>query len=119
MPRWACLAMEVEPAEGGLTEARADALADGVARWLNAELPGRVAHHYAPQGLSLVRHGPGCRLALHTWPEWRVATLDVWAPRERLDRWQDLTEWLAAEARCRVLEVRLHEAPRGALAVAD
>lgn len=38
---------------------------------------GHLLHCFEPQGASLLVHGPRMRLALHTWPERGVATLDV------------------------------------------
>jgi len=115
MSRWICLAMEVESAEpDGLDDARMEALAEGVARWLSVEWPGQLMHRYAPQGLSLVRHGPTGRLALHTWPERGVATLDVWAPHEVLgERWEALAAWISRQPPYVVREARLHAHPSG------
>jgi S-adenosylmethionine/arginine decarboxylase-like enzyme len=42
-------------------------------------------HRFEPQGVSLFAQGPHVRVALHTWPERRVATLDVWSDRVALD----------------------------------
>ncbi|MCI0669603.1 MAG: S-adenosylmethionine decarboxylase [Myxococcaceae bacterium] len=38
---------------------------------------GHTLHRFEPQGASLFLHGPRLRLALHTWPERGLATLDV------------------------------------------
>jgi S-adenosylmethionine/arginine decarboxylase-like enzyme len=48
------------------------------------ELTQVVEHRFEPQGASLVLLGPALRLALHTWPERDVATLDVLGPEAEL-----------------------------------
>ena len=35
-------------------------------------------HHFTPQGVSATIVSAGLRIALHSWPEHRAATLDVW-----------------------------------------
>jgi hypothetical protein len=37
-----------------------------------------VYHRFEPQGFSVVRLGPSCTVALHTWPELHRATLDCY-----------------------------------------
>lgn len=37
-----------------------------------------VRHRFAPRGLSLVGIGLGVRVALHTWPERRALSLDMY-----------------------------------------
>lgn len=48
------------------------------------QLTQSLEHHFQPQGASLVLLGPQLRLALHTWPERGLATLDVLAPQSEL-----------------------------------
>ena len=42
-------------------------------------------HRFDPTGVSVVGLGPRVRVALHTWPERRSATLDVYAPDPGLE----------------------------------
>lgn len=42
----------------------------GMSEWLT--------HAFEPQGVSLLAFGPQGRLALHTWPELGVVTIDLW-----------------------------------------
>jgi S-adenosylmethionine/arginine decarboxylase-like enzyme len=37
-------------------------------------------HRFDPTGVSVVGMGPHVRVALHTWPETKRATVDVYAP---------------------------------------
>jgi len=118
---WICLAMELEAASPeGFGEAAVEALAEALADFFNVSLPGRLEHRYSPQGLSFVRHGAKGRLALHTWPELNVATLDFWAPQDiLLDRVETLSDWFAKRGRHRVVSARLHPHPRGPAEMAD
>ena len=43
-----------------------------------------LEHRFQPQGVSLLLLGPQLRLALHTWPERGLATLDVLGPEAEL-----------------------------------
>lgn len=49
------------------------------------ELTRWLQHQFAPQGVSLLGFGAYGRIALHTWPEYGRATLDLWTctPRGR------------------------------------
>jgi S-adenosylmethionine/arginine decarboxylase-like enzyme len=111
--------MEVEAVHpDGLTNAAVEALADALAGYFELTLPCVLAHRYVPQGLSVVRHGGEGRLALHTWPELNVATIDLWAPQNVLqDRVEALSGWLAERACHRVVRLSLHPHPRGPVGV--
>ena len=37
-----------------------------------------VSHQFEPRGASVVALGAALRLVVHTWPELRIATLDLW-----------------------------------------
>jgi S-adenosylmethionine/arginine decarboxylase-like enzyme len=42
-----------------------------------------VYHRFQPQGVSLLGLGESGRIALHTWPELRSATIDLWTLEKR------------------------------------
>jgi S-adenosylmethionine/arginine decarboxylase-like enzyme len=65
---------------------------------------GHVLHRFVPQGASVLLHGPAVRLALHTWPERGVATLDVLLPGEGPEDAQALVEAVAAALGMCVIE---------------
>jgi S-adenosylmethionine/arginine decarboxylase-like enzyme len=81
MNGWTLLALDVEAQDlRAVADAAAvRALVAELAGLLEIELPSQVEHVFAPQGVSHVRYGAQGRIALHTWPEWRLATIDVWA----------------------------------------
>jgi hypothetical protein len=115
MHGWTLLALDVEadaPAAIG-DEAVADLLS-----WL-AELLGfagttrRINHAFSPQGLSDVCWGARGRIAIHTWPEWGRATVDIWAPDADVVRHlDDLVPLLASRYGLRVVAVWRPEPPR-------
>jgi S-adenosylmethionine decarboxylase len=43
-----------------------------------------VCHRFDPQGVSLVGSAARLRVAVHTWPELRAATMDLWSDRAGL-----------------------------------
>ena len=57
----------------------------GVLEALEDRETDRVIHEFAPQGLSVVVLGERARVAIHTWPEWRTASVDVWAASSSLE----------------------------------
>ena len=110
---WSCLAMEVEADahETFATPDKIEALAEGVATFLGIPMPGQDAHLFEPFGVSLVRFGVKGRLAIHTWPERRVITLDVWAPASVLEaRARELLDWVSSSQSAKILAARLFEA---------
>lgn len=105
--------MEVEANadETFATADRIEALSEGVAGFLGIPMPGQDAHLFEPYGVSLVRFGVRGRLAIHTWPERRVATIDVWGPAATLDdKAQPLLDWICATYGAKILAARLYEA---------
>ena len=48
------------------------------ARLLGAQGP-EISHAFEPHGLSLAVLGSGVRVAMHTWPEYQVLTVDVYS----------------------------------------
>ncbi|XXF78661.1 S-adenosylmethionine decarboxylase [Myxococcaceae bacterium GXIMD 01537] len=84
------------------------ALAQAIARYFGAELPDVTHHHFTPQGVSCVRSGGAGAIAIHTWPEWSLATVDVWMEAGRLEAGHEgLGRWLREERRCELLQARL------------
>lgn len=110
--------MEVQgPAFAALDEPeRVGALAEALAGYFGVELPGCTHHRFTPQGVSCVRSGGAGFLVIHTWPEWGLATMDVWMDAERLEsRREGLAPWLGETWQCRLLEARLaRHGPEGA-----
>lgn len=102
--------MEVHgPAFHALDEpAQVGALAQAIAGYFGAELPGFTHHRFVPQGVSCVRSGSAGSIAIHTWPEWGLATVDVWMDAERLEAGREgLDGWLRQTRQFRVVEARL------------
>ncbi|MFN7133319.1 MAG: S-adenosylmethionine decarboxylase [Myxococcales bacterium] len=71
--------------------------------------PGEHAHRFEPQGFSFLGFGPEVRLALHTWPEHGLATLDLYAP----DGGEALVASLVRRLGWRVREQRAHPRTTG------
>ncbi len=85
MHDWTLLALDVEAPDGSLGDGSAVAsLAAALGELLAVELPHRIDHLFQPQGVSSVAVGQGGRVSIHTWPEWRAATIDLWVPRSAL-----------------------------------
>lgn len=79
---WACLAIDVEAFDDtALSDGAIDRLGQGLIDLLRLQLPHGSAHRFEPHGVSLVRFGHHGRLAIHTWPERNVATIDLWLRR--------------------------------------
>ena len=107
---WACLSMEVHaPAFRALDEpAQVGALAQALAGYFGVELPVFTHHRFVPQGVSCVRSGGAGSIAIHTWPEWGIATVDVWMDASRLEGGREgLAHWLRETRQCQLLEARL------------
>ena len=116
---WACLALEVETArDDHLSPERIERLASQIRDVLELELDVVNGHRFEPIGFSLIAFGATGRLAVHTWPEYRCATIDVWlgalwlGPRRlpltaMLDAegYHVVTEWLEAPGSSIVEEV--------------
>jgi S-adenosylmethionine decarboxylase len=62
--------------EAVLTRCLLQVLGHAPTRW--------VCHRFDPQGVSLVGSAARVRVAVHTWPELRAATMDVWSDRAAL-----------------------------------
>jgi hypothetical protein len=94
MHGWTLLALDVEAdAPAAICdEAVADLLSWLSARLGFADARCRIYHAFSPQGLSDVCWSERGRIAIHTWPEWRRATIDVWAPSADLARWLEEVE---------------------------
>jgi S-adenosylmethionine/arginine decarboxylase-like enzyme len=102
--------MEVHgPAFHALDEpVQVGALAQAIAGYFGAELPGFAHHRFVPQGVSCVRSGSAGSIAIHTWPEHGLATVDVWMDAERLEQGRPgLEHWLREARGCRLVEARL------------
>ena len=69
---------------------------------LGGELENELRHTFTPQGSSLVQFGSSARCAIHTWPEHRALSVDVWMDPQVLAQRGDLFEELL---RSRSLEV--------------
>lgn len=79
-PGFSGLAIEVVVAHAKSSGPEAiEALADVILRFLDVVLPASEAHRFQSFGSSLVRFGADGRLAIHSWPERGVVTVDVWA----------------------------------------
>lgn len=123
MHGWTLLALDVEA--DAPAAIRDDAVAD-LLSWLSARLgfadaSCRVRHAFSPHGLSNACWSERGRIAIHTWPEWQRATIDVWAPSSDLARWLEEVEPLLAGryglrivARVRLEPPRLARGPRPA-----
>ena len=68
----------------GITPEHLRASIEEVCAIVGLQLAQLLEHRFQPQGVSLVLLGPQLRLALHTWPERGLATLDVLAPQAEL-----------------------------------
>ncbi len=77
---------------------------------LELSLPCELEHLFQPQGQSHVRHGPQGRVALHTWPEWRLLTVDVWAPSAQIAAARDAALALLAQWGLHLRQERLQPA---------
>jgi S-adenosylmethionine/arginine decarboxylase-like enzyme len=114
MHGWTLLALDVEADEPA---AFCDAAVAELRSWLAdllgfAALPRRVHHSFAPQGLSDVCWDQRGRIAIHTWPEWGKATIDLWAPAADVARRLDeLIPQLASRYGLRVVAQWRSEAP--------
>lgn len=83
-------------------------LAQALAGYFGAELPGSTLHRFSPQGVSCVRFGAPGSIAIHTWPERGLATVDVWMDAERLERGlEGLGSWLSETRRFQLVEARI------------
>ena len=73
-----------------------------------------VFHHFSPHGVSGVVVISESHLAIHTWPEYGYAAVDLFTCGETVDPWKAhdlLTEMLRAD------RVETREVPRGVLEV--
>ena len=96
---WSCLALEVATdGEELLVPECIERLASRIRGVLEVELELTHAHRFEPFGFSLVALGTSGRLAIHTWPEHRFATIDLWLGTSTFDaRRGDLAAMLSAE----------------------
>jgi S-adenosylmethionine/arginine decarboxylase-like enzyme len=96
---WSCLALEVATdGEELLAPERVEQLASRIRAVLEVELELTHVHRFDPFGFSLVALGTSGRLAIHTWPERRFATIDLWLGTPTLDaRRGDLVAMLSIE----------------------
>jgi hypothetical protein len=104
--------MDLEATRDGVldTPTLVDALADGIAELLGIVLPGHDAFLFGPFGPSYVRYGSRGRMAIHVWPERRVATLDVWMDMDDLlSDGDELVQWLGREHGMTVLDYRVND----------
>jgi len=79
-----------------------EGLVDVLRAALGVELENELRHTFTPQGASLVHFGSAGRCAIHTWPEHRAVSVDVWMDPEFLAQRGDVFEELL---RSRSLEV--------------
>lgn len=95
---WACLAIDVEALDdAALSDSAIDRLGQGLVELLQLHLPHASAHRFEPQGVSLVRFGHHGRLAIHTWPERNLATIDLWLRRTDISRAEAHVEQFLAD----------------------
>ena len=52
-----------------------------------ATIVGNIFHHFSPQGVSGVVVIAESHLAIHTWPEFRYASVDLFTCGTRVDPW--------------------------------
>ncbi len=114
MHGWILLALDVEAIEPA---AVGDAAVVELRCWLAGLLgfaapPRQIQHAFAPQGLSDVCWSERGRLAIHTWPEWGRATIDIWAPSaDVVRRIEQLVPFLTSRFGLRVVASWRLEAP--------
>jgi S-adenosylmethionine/arginine decarboxylase-like enzyme len=104
---WGCLALEVE---ADRDELLAPDQIERLAGQLRAvlELDTTYGHRFEPIGFSLIAFGAAGRFAIHTWPEYRFATIDIWSCLRSLDaRRAPLATMLATEGYRLLANVRL------------
>lgn len=101
---WTGLAVDVEAFDDkAFADAAIDKLGQGLVELLELQLPHGSAFRFEPQGTSLVRYGHHGRIAIHTWPERNVATIDLWMRRDQIDRAREALEpFLLKHHRARV-----------------
>ena len=115
MHGWTLLALDVEA--DAPAAIRDEAVAD-LLSWLSGLLgfagtTRRINHAFSPQGLSDVCWGERGRIAIHTWPEWGRATVDIWAPGADVVRHlDDIVQLLASRYGLRVVALWRPEPPR-------
>lgn len=82
MHGWTLVALDVEAdAPAAICDAAVAELVAWLAGLLGfSDTARRINHVFSPQGLSDVCWSERGRVAVHTWPEWGRATIDVWAP---------------------------------------
>jgi hypothetical protein len=108
--------MDLEATRDGVldTPILIDGLADGLADLLGIALPGREAYLYGPFGPSYMRYGSRGRMAIHVWPERRVATVDVWMDMDDLlADGGEMMQWLQREHQLEVLDYRVTDVDPG------
>jgi spermidine synthase len=57
------------------------------ALFVGATIIGKMFHHFSPYGVSGVVVIQESHLAIHTWPEWGFASIDVFTCGEEIDPW--------------------------------
>jgi S-adenosylmethionine decarboxylase proenzyme len=65
-----------------------------------ATIVGNIFHHFNPQGVSGVVVIAESHLAIHTWPEFRYASVDLFTCGTRVDPWIGF-EYLKEKLQCR------------------
>lgn len=105
---WACLAIDVEASDDtALQDSAIDKLGQGLIDLLSLKLPHGSAYQFEPQGVSLVRFGHHGRLAIHTWPERNLATIDLWLRAAEISKARlSVEEFLAKAHGARVTAMR-------------
>jgi len=67
---------------------------------IGATIVGDIFHHFSPQGVTGVVVIAESHLAIHTWPEFRYASVDLFTCGNRVDPWIGF-EYLKEELRSR------------------
>ena len=87
-----------------------------------ATIVGNIFHHFSPQGVSGVVVIAESHLAIHTWPEFRYASVDLFTCGTRVDPWigfEYLKEklqskkWMSKEITRGTMEVEPASSARG------
>lgn len=103
--------LEMESEDGRWLE-RSDGVSPffaGLAELLEMVVERQVEHQFEPYGVSCVAQTESGRIAIHTWPECRTATVDIWtSTRLSEERLAGFRGWLALHHGCRILALRTH-----------
>ncbi len=107
---WASVAIDVEARPDWTLEdpQGVERLAGAIAEYFAVDLHGAVTFRFDPSGFSLAHFGETARIAIHTWPERRMATIDIWMSLRHLEgRDIALSNWLESEHHVTVMNYRL------------